>query len=177
MSGGGNLSTDSSVRRRKRFQSALRKFQRFTGSLWAGKLSLGGVELSKDSSVRSETREGQVRVGADIPSVREETGYFLWIVQHSKVIWCCPGVQALTVRCFVVTPLEDWTSRKKVLPERFDTEEHGWTRERCRPSVWKWLQADALQAQKLEGQILWLKASNGIVFGTLPVKAQNYKMC
>jgi len=29
-SGGGNLSTDSPVRRQKRFQSALRKFQRFT---------------------------------------------------------------------------------------------------------------------------------------------------
>jgi len=43
VSGGGNLSTDSSVRRQKRFQSALRKFQRYTGSLWAGTLSLGGI--------------------------------------------------------------------------------------------------------------------------------------
>ena len=43
VSGGGNLSTDSSVRRQKCFQSALRKFQRFTGSLWAGTLSFGGV--------------------------------------------------------------------------------------------------------------------------------------
>jgi len=41
--GGGNLSTDSPARRQKRFQSALRKFQRFTGSLWAGTLNLGGV--------------------------------------------------------------------------------------------------------------------------------------
>jgi len=40
---GGNLSTDSSVRRQKHFQSALQKFQRFTGSLWAGTLNLGGV--------------------------------------------------------------------------------------------------------------------------------------
>ena len=40
-SGGVNLSTDSSVR--KPFQSALRKFQSFTGSLWAGTLNLGGV--------------------------------------------------------------------------------------------------------------------------------------
>ena len=39
--GGGNLSTDSPVRRQKRFQSTLRKFQRFTGSLWAGTFSLG----------------------------------------------------------------------------------------------------------------------------------------
>jgi len=43
VSGGGNLSTDSPVRRQKRFQSALRKFQRFTGLLWAGTLNLGGV--------------------------------------------------------------------------------------------------------------------------------------
>ena len=43
VSGGGNLSTDSPARRQKRYQSALRKFQRFTGSLWAGTLSLGGV--------------------------------------------------------------------------------------------------------------------------------------
>jgi len=43
VSGGGNLSTDSPVRRQKRFQSALRKFQRFTWSLWAGTLNLGGV--------------------------------------------------------------------------------------------------------------------------------------
>jgi len=35
VSGGDNLSTDSSVRRQKCFQSALRKFQRFAGSLWA----------------------------------------------------------------------------------------------------------------------------------------------
>jgi len=43
VSGGGNLSTDSSVRRQKRFQSALGKLQRTTGSLWAGTLSFGGV--------------------------------------------------------------------------------------------------------------------------------------
>jgi len=41
--GGGNLSTDSYVRRQKRFQAALRKIQRFTESLWAWTLSLGGV--------------------------------------------------------------------------------------------------------------------------------------
>ena len=32
--------------------------------------------------------------------------------------------------------------RKCQLCERL-TEEHGWTRERCRPSMWKWLQAVA----------------------------------
>ena len=43
VSGGCNLSTDSPVRSQKRFQSTLQKFQRFTGSLWAGTLSFGGV--------------------------------------------------------------------------------------------------------------------------------------
>ena len=63
--------------------------------------------------------------------------------------------------------MEDWTSNKEVLCQRFDTEEHGWARERCRLSVWKWLQAVVLPAQKFfgKGQILWLKASNGILFG------------
>jgi len=38
--------------------------------------------------------------------------------------------------------VEDWTTIQKVLLcERLDTEEHGWAPERCRPSVWKWLQA------------------------------------
>jgi len=39
--------------------------------------------------------------------------------------------------------VEDLASSKKVLCDRLDTEEHGWGRERCRPSVWKWLQAVA----------------------------------
>ena len=43
VSGGGNLSADSPVRRQKCFQSALQKFQRFTGLLWAGTLNLCGV--------------------------------------------------------------------------------------------------------------------------------------
>jgi len=38
-SGSGNLSMDSSVRRQKRFQSALQKFQRFSGLLRTGTLS------------------------------------------------------------------------------------------------------------------------------------------
>jgi len=58
-------------------------------------------------AVLAETREGQVHVGADFPSVREEAGCFLWVIQQSKVVGCCPGVQALTVRrCFVVTPVD-----------------------------------------------------------------------
>ena len=42
LTAGGNLSTDSPVRRQKRFQSALWKFQHFTGWLWKGTLCLGG---------------------------------------------------------------------------------------------------------------------------------------
>ena len=47
--------------------------------------------------------------------------------------------------------MEDWTSNKEVLCQRFDTEEHGWVRERCRQCVWKWLQAVALPAQNCLG--------------------------
>jgi len=47
--------------------------------------------------------------------------------------------------------VEDSTSNKEVLCQSFDTEEHSWARERCRPSVWKWLQAVALPAQNFLG--------------------------
>ena len=58
-------------------------------------------------AVLTETREGQVWVGTDVPLLREEASCFLWVVQHSKVVGCCPGVQALSVRgCFVVTPVD-----------------------------------------------------------------------
>jgi len=46
----------------------------------------------------ADTREGQVRVGADVPSAREKAGYSLWVEQQPKVVGCCPGGQALTVR-------------------------------------------------------------------------------
>jgi len=52
----------------------------------------------------ADTREGQVRVGADVLSVRKETGYCLWVMQQLKIVNYCPGVQALTVgRCCAVT--------------------------------------------------------------------------
>jgi len=61
----------------------------------------------RQSAVLAETREGQVWFGADVPTVREEAGCFLWVIQQSKVVGCCPEVQALTVkRCFVVTPVD-----------------------------------------------------------------------
>jgi len=116
VSGGGNLSTDTPVRRQKHFQPALQKFQRFTGSLWAGTLNPGGVMRGgRANVVTTGTFLGHVCpavscpdwVGADVPKAREETGCFLWFVQQTKVVGCCPGVQALAVRgCCVVTPVE-----------------------------------------------------------------------
>ena len=48
-----------------------------------------------------------IQAGADVPSMRRETGCFLWVIQQSKVVGCCAGVQALTVRrCFVVAPVD-----------------------------------------------------------------------
>jgi len=47
----------------------------------------------RKSAVLAETREGQVWVGADVPSLREEAGCFLWVMQQSKVVGCCPGVR------------------------------------------------------------------------------------
>ena len=120
--GGGNLSTDSPGWRQKHFQSALRKLQRFTGSLWAETFEswwryewgpvLWSQELSQNTSVwqsvvLAEIRQGQVWLGADNPSVRGKTGCFLWFVQQSKVVGCCAGVQAFTVRrCFVATAVD-----------------------------------------------------------------------
>jgi len=58
-------------------------------------------------AVLAEACEGQVWVGADVPTAREETGCFLWVVQQSKIVGCCPGVQALTVwGCCIVTPVD-----------------------------------------------------------------------
>ena len=42
--------------------------------------------VCRQSAILAEAREGQVWVGADVPSVREETGCLLWIVQQSKVV-------------------------------------------------------------------------------------------
>jgi len=41
-------------------------------------------------------------------SIGERTNWLpLWVVQQLKVVGCCPGVQALTVRgCFVVAPVD-----------------------------------------------------------------------
>ena len=67
VSGGGNLSTDSSVSRQKHFQSALRKLQRFTGSLWAGTLSFGGF-----------MREGRCCDFGNFPRTRLSGSWLSW---------------------------------------------------------------------------------------------------
>jgi len=58
---------------------------------------------SKNTSVRqlvvlASTRKDGVWIGANVPSVREETGYSLLVLKHSKVVFCCPRVQAHAVR-------------------------------------------------------------------------------
>jgi len=61
----------------------------------------------RQSAVRAETCEGQLRIGADVPTAREETCCFLRVVQQSKVVGCFPGLQTLIIRgCFVVTPVD-----------------------------------------------------------------------
>ena len=72
--------------------------------------------------------------------------------------------------------VEDLTSNKKVPFERLDTEEHGWTRERCRLSVWKWLQVVTLPAQNVFGRTNQYD-EQGYFIRTLPVKAQNDNTC
>jgi len=42
-----------------------------------------------------------------IPFVRGEIGCFLWVIQQSRVVGYCPGVQTLTVKgCVVITPVD-----------------------------------------------------------------------
>jgi len=67
VSGGGNLSTDSPVRKKRRFQSALQKFQRFTGLLWAGTLNLGGL-----------MREGRCCDRGNFPMTRLTGSWLSW---------------------------------------------------------------------------------------------------
>jgi len=61
----------------------------------------------RQSVVLTETREGQFRVDADVPSVSGETDSFVWVGQQSKVVRCCPEVQPLIVGTFfAVTPVD-----------------------------------------------------------------------
>ena len=68
--------------------------------LWRRELSYN--TSVRQSAVMAETREGQVRVGVDIPSVIGETGCFLWVIQGC---WMFPKSPGSPVKvCFVVTP-------------------------------------------------------------------------
>jgi len=92
----------------------------------------------RQSAVLAETRESQVWVGAEVPSVREETGCFLWVMQQSKVVGCCPGVQALTVRrCFAVTPVDmqavEVTNMQTGVWEHWERRDGCW----CESRTWK----------------------------------------
>ena len=61
----------------------------------------------EQSAVLAETREDQVWIGADVPRSKEETCCFLLVIQQSKIVGCCPGIQVLTVQgCCVVTPVD-----------------------------------------------------------------------
>ena len=67
VSAGGNLLTDSPVRRQKRFHSALQKFQRFSRLLWAGTLNLGGF-----------MREGRCCYRGSFPRTRPSDSRLSW---------------------------------------------------------------------------------------------------
>ena len=94
------------------------------------------------SAVLAKTREGQVWVGADVPTAREETDCFLWVLQQSKVVGCRPGVQALTVRgCCVVTPVD------MLAIEVANVQTGGWERRDGRWSTlraWRFVDVDDL---------------------------------
>ena len=93
------------VRRQKRFQSALRKFQRFTGLLWAGTLSFGGVmregrccEYGNFPRTRlfdsqlSWTKPRRPGLGWCRRSIGERRSWLFSLgVQQSMVVGCCPG--------------------------------------------------------------------------------------
>ena len=79
---------------------------------------------------------------SDIPSVRGDTGCFLWVIQQSKVVGCCPGVQALTIRrCFVVTPVD------MLAVEVANIQDGVWERRdgrRCESRAWRFVDVDDL---------------------------------
>jgi len=73
----------------------------------------------------TDTREAQLRVGTDVPSVREETSYCLSVLQQLKVVGCCPGVHALNItRCHIICPIDllavEVASIKTAVQERRD---------------------------------------------------------
>jgi len=57
----------------------------------------------RQSAVLVETREGQVWVGADVPTAREQTGCFLWVCTTVLGCWMLPR---LSLSGDVVTPVD-----------------------------------------------------------------------
>jgi len=156
VSGGGNLSTYSPVRGQKRFQSALQKFQRFTGSLWAGTLSLGGVMregrcCDRESFPRTRLsgsrlswpKLAKARSGWCRPSIGERRSWlFLLGYTTVHVVGCCPGVQALTVRRrFVVTLVDMLAAEVSNIQARVW---EGWDCRWCESRAWRFVDVNDL---------------------------------
>jgi len=79
---------------------------------------------------------------------------FLWVIQQSKVVRCCPGVQALTVRkWFAVTPVDmlavEVTNIETGLWERQDGR---W----CEMRVWRFVDVNDLVSCDVYAQPLSL---------------------
>jgi len=106
------------------------------------------------SAVLAETREGQVWVGANVPTAREETGCFLWVVQQSKVVACCRGVQALTVRgCCVVTTVDMLAVEvTNVQTGVWESQDGRWSKSR----TWRFVDVDDLATCDVQAQPLSL---------------------
>jgi len=73
--------------------------------------------------------------------------YFVWVIQQSKVVGCCPVVQTLTVRrCFVKTPVDmlavEVTSKQTGVWERRDGR---W----CESRAWNFVDVNDLILQPL----------------------------
>jgi len=118
-------------------------------------------ELSQNTSVRqlvvlANTCKSQVRVGADVPSVRGETICSLWVVQQPEVVDCCPGVQARIVKgCIAVTPINmlavEVTNIQAGVWERRDGR-------RCESRAWRFVDVNDLISCNVYKQplSLWL---------------------
>ena len=158
VSAGGNLSTGSPVRGQKRFQSALRKYQRFTRSLWAGTLSLDGVMREGDVVTAGTFLE---HVCSAVGCLDRSPGWcrrfvgerrswlFLWVIQQSKVVGCCLGVQALTVRRCFCNPNWHVGSLSHQHTERRDGR---W----CESRAWRFIDFDDLISCDVYALPLWL---------------------
>ena len=110
------------------------------------------------SAVLADTREGQVRVGADVPLVRGETGCSLWDVQQLNVVGCCPGGLTFFVRRCCAVALVHMLAIE-VANLQTGVWEHGDGRW-CEPRAWRFVHVDDpvfwdVYAQPLKLWMLW----------------------